>query len=61
MSNEELVNAMNELADEIIKVDEYFADPETLTPEVMGGLTVAIEAGRTFIAKASAALDEIDR
>lgn len=61
LSNEELVNAMNELADEIIKVDEYFADPETLTPEVMGGLTVAIEAGRTFIAEASAALDEIDR
>jgi len=61
LSNEELVNAMNELADEIIKADEYFANPETLTPEVMGGLTVAIEIGRSFIAEASAALDEIDR
>lgn len=61
LSNEELVNAMNELADEIIKADEYFANPETLTPEVMGGLTVAIEVGRAFIAEASAALDEIER
>ena len=61
LSNEELVNAMNELADEIIKADEYFANPETHTPEVVGGLTVAIEVGRTFIAEASAALDEIDR
>ena len=59
-SNEELVNAMNELADEIIKADEYFANPETLSPEVMGGLKVAIEVGRTFIAEAGAALDEID-
>ena len=60
-SNEELVNAMNELADEIIKADEYFASPETLTPEVMGGLKVAIEVCRAFIAEAGAALDEIDR
>jgi predicted small lipoprotein YifL len=56
LSDEELVNAMNELADEIIKADDYFAKPETLTPEVMGGLTVAIEVGRAFIAEASAAL-----
>lgn len=60
LSEEELVTAMNELADEIIAADEYFANPETLTPEVMGGLRVAIEVGRTFIAEASAALDEID-
>jgi len=60
LSNEELVNAMNELADAIIEADEYFGNPETLTPEIMGGLTVAIEVGRTFIAEASAALDEID-
>lgn len=59
LENEELVTAMNELADEIIKADEYFASPETLTPEVMGALTVAIEVGRTFIAEASVALDEI--
>jgi hypothetical protein len=59
LSNEELVNAMNELADEIIKADEYFVDPETLTPEVMGALTVAIEVGRAFIAEANAALEEI--
>ncbi|WP_395547460.1 MULTISPECIES: lipoprotein [unclassified Lacrimispora] len=60
LSDEELVTAMNELADEIIKADEYFANPETLTPEVMGALTVAIDVGRTFIAEASAALDEIE-
>ncbi|MGI5906765.1 MAG: hypothetical protein ACOX85_11025 [Candidatus Pararuminococcus gallinarum] len=61
LSDEELVTAMNELADEIIKADDYFADPETLTPEVMGALTVAIEVGRAFIAEASAALDELDQ
>jgi hypothetical protein len=60
LSNEELVNAMNDLSNEIIKADEYFASPETLTPEVMGALTVAIDVGRSFIAEASAALDEID-
>ncbi|MCQ4936396.1 hypothetical protein [Anaerotignum propionicum] len=49
---------MNELADEIIKADEYFASPETLTPEIMGALTVAIEVGRSFIAEAGAALEE---
>lgn len=60
LSDEELVNAMNELADAIIEADESFTSPETLTPEVMGALTVAIEVGRTFIAEASSALDEID-
>lgn len=30
LKNEELVTAMNELADEIIKADDYFASPETL-------------------------------
>ena len=60
LKNEELVAAMNELANEIIKADEYFAKPETLTPEVMGALTVAIDVGRTFIAEAGAALDEAE-
>ncbi len=60
LSNEELVTAMNDLSNEIIKADEYFASPETLTPEVMGALTVAIDVGRTFIAEASAAIDEIE-
>ena len=50
---------MNELADEIIKLDEYFESPETLTPEVIGALTVTIELGRSFIAEASADLDQI--
>lgn len=59
LENDELVTAMNELANEIIKADEYFASPETLTPEVMGALTVAIEVGRTFIADASADLAEV--
>ncbi len=59
LENEELVTAMNDLSSEIIKADEYFASPETLTPEIMGALTVAIEVGRSFIAEASAALEEI--
>ncbi|GLC79404.1 hypothetical protein [Lacrimispora brassicae] len=59
LENEELVTAMNDLSNEIIKADEYFASPETLTPEIMGALTVAIDVGRTFIAEASAALEEI--
>lgn len=58
LENEELVTAMNDLADEIIKADEYFASPETLTPEVMGALRVAVDTGRAFIAEASAALEE---
>lgn len=60
LSDEELVNSMNELANEIIKADDYFANPETLTPEIMGGLKVAIEVGRSFIAEAGTALDEIE-
>jgi hypothetical protein len=59
LENEELVTAMNELADEIIKLDEYFESPETLTPEVIRALTVTIELGRSFIAEASADLDQI--
>ncbi len=59
LENEELVTAMNDLSSEIIKADEYFASPETLTPEIMGALTVAIEVGRSFIAEAGAALEEI--
>lgn len=58
LENEELVTAMNDLSSEIIKADEYFASPETLTPEIMGALTVAIEVGRSFIAEAGAALEE---
>jgi hypothetical protein len=58
LANEELVTAMNDLSSEIIKADEYFASPETLTPEIMGALTVAIDVGRTFIAEAGAALEE---
>lgn len=60
LRDEELVQNMNELADEIIAADELFANPESLTPEVMGGLKVAIEVTRTFIAQANAALDEIE-
>ena len=61
LENEELVTAMNDLSSEIIKADEYCASPETLTPEVMGALTVAIEVGRSFIAEAGAALDEVSQ
>jgi hypothetical protein len=60
LSDEELITTMNELANEITAADEYFTNPETLTPEIMGGLKVAIEASRTFISKAEAALDEIE-
>lgn len=59
LENEELVTAMNDLSNEIIKADEYFASPETLTPEIMGALTVVIEVGRSFIAEANTALEEI--
>jgi hypothetical protein len=59
--NEKVTTAMNDLSSEIIKADEYFASPETLTPEVMGALTVAIEVGRSFIAEAGAALDEVSQ
>ena len=59
LENEELVTAMNDLSNEIIKADEHFASPETLTPEIMGALTVAIEVGRSFIAEANTALEEI--
>jgi len=59
LENEELVTAMNDLSSEIIKADECFASPETLTPEIMGALTIAIDVGRTFIAEAGAALEEI--
>lgn len=59
LENEELVTAMNDLSSEIIKAEEYFASPETLTPEIMGALTVAIDVGRTFIAEAGATLEEI--
>lgn len=60
LENDELVTSMNELADEIIKADEYFAKPETLTPEVMSGLKEAIEEVHKFVAVAEAALDEVD-
>lgn len=60
LENEEFVASMNELADEIIKADDYFANPETLTPEVIGALSVAIELGNSFIAEANTALDEAE-
>jgi membrane-bound lytic murein transglycosylase B len=61
LENDELVTDMNDLSREFNKADEYFASPETLTPEVMGALTVAIEVGRSFIAEAGAALDEVSQ
>lgn len=61
LEDEELVTAMNELADEIINASEFFASPETLTPEAMGALRVAVDVGRSFIAETSAALDELDQ
>ncbi|MDF3003789.1 MAG: hypothetical protein K0S22_261 [Oscillospiraceae bacterium] len=59
-SDEELITTMNEIADEIIAADEYFSSPETLTPEIMDGLKVAIAAIHEFANVAGSALDEID-
>jgi hypothetical protein len=59
LENEELVTAMNELAEEIIKLDEFFESPETLTPEVIAALSEAIDLGCAFIAEAREALEEI--
>lgn len=57
LSDEELITTMNELADEISAADEYFANPETLTPEIMKGLKAAIEATHKFIGVAETALE----
>ena len=60
LEDQELIKTMNELADEIIAADDYFAKPETLTPEVMEGLKTAIEATHKFIAAAEAELDKVE-
>lgn len=60
LKDEALIKTMNELADEIIAADDYFAKPETLTPEVMEGLKAAIEATHKFISAAEAALDQVE-
>lgn len=60
LADEELIKTMNEIANEITAADDYFAKPETLTPEIMKGLKVAIEATHKFITAAETALDEIE-
>ena len=60
LSDEELVNSMNALADEIIAADDHFDSPETLTPEVMAGLKEAIAAVYSFVDIAETSLDEFD-
>lgn len=60
LADTELIDAMNELADAIIEADAYFADPETLTPEVMESLRAAIDETYLFIDEANAALDSLD-
>ena len=59
-SDEELVTMMNEISREIIAADDYFTSPETLTPEIMEGLKVAISAIHEFADVTGSALDEID-
>lgn len=59
-SDENVVNSINELTNEINKVDEAFLDPETLTPEVMESIRVAIEAVYEFVDVAESALQEIE-
>ena len=61
LADEALVNTMNELADEIIAADQYFTDPNKLTPEIMGGLKAAIDATHKFISEAEKALDQIKK
>ncbi len=60
LENQELVTSMNELADEIIKADDYFTSPEKLTPEVMSELRAAIVEVHKFTAVAEVTLDEVD-
>ncbi len=60
LEDQELVQSMNELADEIITLDDFFTSPETLTPEVMAELKGAFEAVYTFIDTAETAFNEID-
>lgn len=61
LEDQELIKTMNELAEGIIKADDYFANPETLTPEIMEGLKTAIEATHKFITSAEEALNEIEK
>lgn len=60
LEDEELIEVMNELAGELTKIDEFFTDPEILTPEVMEAIKVTIEATYEFVTEAEAALDEIE-
>ena len=60
LENQALIASMNELADEIIKADDYFTSPEKLTPEVMSELRAAIVEVHKFTAVAEMALDEAD-
>lgn len=60
LADTELVNTMNELADEIVKADEYFASPETLTADIMEGLKNAISLTNKFIDEANKALANLE-
>lgn len=60
LADQELITTMNELADEIIAADQYFANPKTLTPEIMEGLKTAIALTHQFVTAAETALDDID-
>jgi uncharacterized lipoprotein YehR (DUF1307 family) len=60
LENEELINVMNELADEITNIDELFEDPETLTSEAMASLRVAFEEVYKFIAEAESLLEQVE-
>lgn len=61
LEDQEFIQIMNELADEIILADDYFTSPETLTPEIMDGLKIAMEQTYQFIAAAEEALDQFKK
>lgn len=60
LSDEDVVNSINELTKEINNMDDAFLDPETLTPEVMESIRVAIKAVHEFVDVAETALKEIE-
>lgn len=60
LSHEELVDVMNKISEEITAADQYFADPEILTPEVMNGLKTVIDAAYDFIADVEELLKQIE-
>lgn len=60
LEQQELVDVMNELTGVIIEADEYFADPATLTPEVMESLRTAFDETYKFIDEVNALASSVE-